>query len=215
MQEVRNFVEGEIYHLYNRGVAKQKIFRIPHDYERLLERLAYYIDLSGKPSISRLNRKELGKILKEKPKNPLVSIINFCLMPNHFHFLIKQLAPGGISLFMKNALNSYARYFNTRHDRVGPIFQGRFKAVRVETSEQLMYLSRYIHLNSFMAKLVKNPAECDWSSYNLCFEKSKTRLCNPKIILEQFRTKNDYRSFVEDYAQYAIALEEISDLILE
>ena len=77
-----------------------------------------------------------------------MEIICYCLMPNHLHLLLRQLMDGGISKFMSNFANSYTRYFNTKSKRKGPVFEGKFKAKRIETDEQLLHLSRHIHLNS-------------------------------------------------------------------
>lgn len=84
-----------------------------------------------------------------------LEIISYCLMPNHFHLLVKQVIDHGIVKCLNNFSNSYTRYFNIRHDRVGPLFQGRFKAVRIETDEQLLQVSRYIHLNPVASSLIE------------------------------------------------------------
>ena len=82
-----------------------------------------------------------------KTSSPLVTFVSYVLMPNHFHLLVQQLTDDGISRLMKLLSDSYTRYFNTKNERVGPLLQGQFKAVRVESDEQLLHLSPYIHLN--------------------------------------------------------------------
>ena len=215
MQKPRNFVTSNYYHLYNRGVAKQNIFRSPRDYQALLNRFAYYMDPSIKPPISRLTRKELVEKLSIQVKSPLIKIIQYCLMPNHFHLFAQQLEGAGITEFIRIALDSYSRYFNTKHERVGPLFQGKFKSVEVENDDQCMHLSRYIHLNPCISKLATKPEDYKWSSYQSFLQKNKSRVCNPKLILNYFKSPNDYQNFVDDYRDYMISLELISDLILE
>ena len=95
----------------------------------------------------------------------IVDIGAYCLMPNHFHILLQQLQDNGISTFVRKLLNSYTRYFNTKNERIGPLFQGQFKAVRVESDEQLLHLTRYIHLNPLVGYVVKDLRNFEWSSY--------------------------------------------------
>jgi putative transposase len=215
MEKIRNFINGKIYHLYNRGVAKQKIFRDANDYQRLLDNFAYYLDAELKTRISMVDRKKLIEILSNKPKKPMVSIISFCLMPNHFHLIVKQLKDGGISQFLKDALNSYSRYYNTKYERVGPIFQGRFKSVTVEDDDQLIHLSRYIHINPYIANLIEKPEFYEWSSCKLFIKNTKNRLSSPEIVLDIIGSPEQYKEFVQDYAEYAKRLLEIDNLLLE
>lgn len=151
---------NEFYHVYNRGVARQPTFLTKWDYQQTILALSYYRFINPPLKLSRF--KELSYEQRQKyfsdlegMGDKLVDIISFVLMPNHFHFLLKQAADGGISKFLSQVTNSYTRYFNTKHKRVGPLFQGTFKAVHVETDEQLIHLSRYIHLNPLVTFLVK------------------------------------------------------------
>lgn len=202
MAIIRDFVKNNIYHLYNRGVAKQGIFRSQHDYQRLLDTFAYYLDSESKQKISMISKTKLRKILANPPKKPLVSILSYCLMPNHFHLITKQLQNKGISLFMRDSLNSYSRYFNTKYNRVGPIFQGRFKTVCVEDDEQLMHLSRYIHINPYVANLVNNPKNYSWSSLESYLSRNESRICHYTEVLELFDSVEEYQDFIQDYTEY-------------
>lgn len=116
------FQNDSFYHLYNRGTDKRAIFLEPADYQRFLRAV-------------------------EHAKKDLVSITAYTLMPNHFHFLVRQQATGGISSFMHRLGTGYTMYFNAKHERSGTLFQGKFKDVAVHTDEQLLHLSRYIHIN--------------------------------------------------------------------
>jgi|SRR3989344_3486550 len=136
---------GEFYHIYNRGVAKQPIFRETTDYKQALLGFSYYRFIQPPMKLSRfkelpLDEREniLSKIVKEN--NELIRILSFVFMPNHFHFLITQVSENGISKFISNFTNSYTRYFNTKYERVGALVQGVFKAVRIETNEQLLHV---------------------------------------------------------------------------
>ncbi len=135
-------------------------------------------------------------------------------MPNHFHLLLKQVQDSGISQFIGKLSNSYTRYFNTLNKRVGPLFQGRFKAVRVKTDEQLLHLSRYIHLNPYVANLVKDPSFYQWSSYNEYLD-IKNGICNKDIVLGLFKDSSEYATFVTDHSEYARQLEIIKHLAFE
>ena len=205
-------ITNEYYHIYNRGVAKLPIFSDKRDYDRFWNTLYYYQFCGPKPQFSQIKRfKDVGFENNQK----IVEILCYCLMPNHFHFLIRQLQEKGISEFMNKFANSFTKYFNTRHDRVGPLLQGQFKAIRVESDEQLLHLSRYIHLNPIMSYLVKDLNFYPWSSYVEYINGSDDVLCNKELILGMFRTPQQYEQFVLDQVDYAKSLKMIEHKILE
>ena len=204
-------VPGHFYHIYNRGLAKQEIFLDKNDYLRMLSTFSFYLEKIPKAKYSITKKEELNKILLCLPSEPLAQISAYCLMPNHFHLILKQIDEKGISEFMRKSLNSYTRYFNTKSNRIGPIFQGKFKAVLISSDEQLIHLSRYIHLNPFVAGLAKTPQEYAWSSYNLYLQKKTCRICAPIDLL----TGRVYKNFVEDYASYAVDLAQLKDSLLD
>jgi len=144
----------------------------------------------------------------------LVEIICYCLMPNHFHFLLKQTTDNGIREFVRKATDSYAKYFNILHDRTGPLFQGNFKAVRIENNNQLLHVSRYIHLNPVTAYLTEEPSEYRWSSYRE-YAENISRICSKDIVLSQFRSPRAYQRFVIDLADYTKKINRIEHLLLE
>ena len=135
-------------------------------------------------------------------------------MPTHIHLMLKQLEENGISRFMNNVLNSYTRYFNLRHKRKGPLWEGRFKSKLVKSDEQLLHLSRYIHLNPVTAYLTDQPELWQYSSYKeyLCFEK-ELRICNFNELINM--PPVNYKKFVEDGVSYQRDLAQIKDLIME
>lgn len=137
-------------------------------------------------------------------------------MPNHFHLLIKQNTDNGISRFMRLTINSYARYYNTKYKRVGSLFQGMFKAVHIETDEQLLHISRYIHLNPLVSHIIN---EQDFLSYPYSslpeYINNQGYISNPVPILNHFSKKQSYLKFVLDQADYGKELEKIKHLTLE
>jgi len=143
----------------------------------------------------------------------LVEIIAFCIMPTHFHLILKQLEDNGISIFLKLLLDSYTRYFNVKNDRKGPLWQGRFKSVLVDNNEYLLHLTRYIHLNPVSDGFVERPEDWNYSSYGEYINLELSRLCN---FSEYINLKpNEYKEFVEIRKDYQRYLAEIKHLILE
>lgn len=143
MERKITFSLGEYYHVYNRGVEKRKIFLERRDYERFLKTLVLangtnpivYKTIQGQP----LDKIELGE--------RITAIGAYVLMPNHFHLLVKETTKNGLSTFMMKLATAYAMYFNKKYERVGPLFQSRFRAEHVENDNHLKYLFSYIHLN--------------------------------------------------------------------
>lgn len=148
-------------------------------------------------------------------KMKLVEIIAYCLMPTHFHLILKQLIDDGISTFMNNMENSYSRYFNLKHKRKGPLWEGRFKSVLIKTDAQLLHLTRYIHLNPTTSHLVNGPEKWLMSSYNEYLAKidENKKICNYNGVLDIEPTA--YKRFVEDRISYQRELAQIKEQILE
>lgn len=211
----------QVYHIVNRSIGQIPIFKEVKNYQRALEAIDYY--RYDKSPLSFSHFKLLPKESREKfiinlrKHKSLTEIIAFCLMPNHCHFLLKQLGNRGISNFMRNFQNSYARYFNVRYKRTGGLFQSMFKAVRVETDEQLLHVSRYIHLNPVSAYLIEMEEleNYPWSSFGMYMDLMEFEFVNPKIIQSFFKTKKDYKKFVSNQAEYQRELQTIKHLILE
>ncbi len=206
------FADGEHYHIYNRGVEKRLVFEDQRDCRRFLETLDYY-RLKKQPSrFSFRKRPVIAK--KTKPGKPLVEILCYCLMPNHFHLLIKQLQDNGITDFISLVSNSYTKYFNTKYKRVGPLFQGTFRAVRIENDEHLIHLSRYIHLNPLIDYVVKDLKRFPFSSYHE-YVKEQGLLTNPREVLSHFKSGKDYAKFVLDQEDYGRSLKNIERSLLD
>lgn len=190
-------VTGEYYHIFNRGVARQQVFITQRDYQRALLTLDYYRYVDPPLKLSKFNdltvEEKIARSLSTATHPKLVDVISYVFMPNHIHLLLKQTFPGGISKYMSQTTNSYTRYFNTVHNRPGPIFQGSFKSVHVETNEQLLHLSRYIHLNPYVSKLTtKNEVlSYPWSSIS-AFQDKADHLSEPGVIISQLKSSSEY-----------------------
>lgn len=206
-------VTGEIYHVLNRSVQGIPIFKGRRECGHFIEAMEYYLQV--KPSI----KFSLYKINKDKsPINldqRLVTIINFCIMPNHFHFTLRQEADNGIKKFIQKLTNSFAHYFTVKYRSKGHVFEGNFKAVRIESDEQLTHLSRYIHLNPVSSYLVEKPEDYLYSSYRIYLEKERSEIVNPSLVLDNFFSPKEYEEFVLIRKDYQRDLERIKHLTLE
>ncbi len=216
-------INNQIYHIVNRGVASQPIFHNKSDYQRCIDTILYYQNKSPSLRYSffiRLPLQRRNDFLNQlkAEKDLLVEIIAYCLMPNHIHLLVKQVDKDGISHFMSNFANSYTRYFNTKQERIGPLFQGKFKAVRIETDDQLLHVSRYIHLNPFSSYVVKKIDDLinyQYSSFREYISLFENNYCNRIDILSKFKANNSYKKFVFDQADYQRVLQDIKHVMLE
>lgn len=215
------FANEEIYHVFNLGVERRPTFTDKREYCRGLLTLNFYRfnNLStGLAQVLKLDKEKreyfFSQLMKQKDK--LVDILGYCLMPNHFHLLLKQLTDGGIAKFVGNFSNSYTRYFNTKHKRIGHLFQGVFKAVRIEKDEQLIHVLRYIHLNSIVSLVIKetNLEDYPYSSFSEYLGK-REGFCHKKMILDYFSSIEKLKSFTYDQIDYGKRLETIKHLILE
>jgi len=205
-------VIGEFYHIFNRGVAHMPIFKSKQYFKRFKKSMVYYQVDGLKPRFSLFS--PTLHLLDWNKK--IVEIVCYCLMPNHFHFLLKQVKDGGVSEFLRKLSNSYTKYFNTRErNRNGPILQGEFKAVLIESNEQLVHLSRYIHLNPLVSGIVEDLETYTWSSFPEYMGLNGENICSKEIIIDQFSSLNDYQDFTLDQEACGRELEFIKHKILE
>ncbi len=202
-----NFVNGNFYHVINRGVNHDAIFKDEKDYRRFLDSTNFSrFDSEVQFSyFNRISEKARGEMLErfEKTKGPLVDILVFSLMPNHYHYLMRQLLDGGVQTFMRNFQNSYAKFFNIKHERIGPLFQSAFRATPIESEEQLVHTSRYIHLNQVSSSLVEitDLEKYPWTSFPEYLGKKRYNFVNTKPILEFFDgDRIKYKKFVFEQA---------------
>ena len=215
-------VNNQIYHVFNRGINHQPTFLDKIEYKRAKLVIDFYRFSNLPTKLSRfltLSNDDRIKIMDNlrKENNKLVDILAYCLMPNHFHFLLRQLTDKGISKYLGNLQNSYTRYFNTRNERDGSLFLDQFKAKLITTDEQLIHVSRYIHLNPYTSYVVgnfNNLLQYQWSSLSEYLE-SKPKICELETIMSYFKTPKAYQKFLEDQADYQRQLHIIAHLALE
>ncbi|MCL5407494.1 MAG: transposase [Patescibacteria group bacterium] len=213
-------VNDQYYHIFSRSIAQFKIFNNNEDYLRMLDILDLYryIDFIYKYSnfneLTDANQQAIIANLR-KDNDVLVEIIAYCLMPTHLHLLLKQITDKGIAKYMSKLLNSYARYFNIKHKRVGPLWTGRFKSIVVSSDEQLLHLTRYIHLNPTSAGLVDKLNSWEFSSYYEYIDSDikKEKICSFSDILTL--SPKEYKKFVESRKSYQKELSLIKNVLID
>jgi len=145
-----------IYHVLSRGVDKRKIFMDDKDYYRFIHNLFEFNDRNPANTSSHHFYKQYGdlrsreivkKERKREPRKLLVDVLAFCLMPNHYHLLLRPRIEGGVVKFMRKLNIGYSKYFNEKNQRTGALFEGRYKSVLVESQSHFIHLPYYIHLN--------------------------------------------------------------------
>ncbi|MFA6493404.1 MAG: transposase, partial [Patescibacteria group bacterium] len=196
------------------------VFNNSEDYTRMIEilNLYRYANFTHKYSkYIQLDLQTQTNILQNlrNENNLLVEIMAYCVMPTHFHLILKQVEDGGISHYMGKVLNCYSRYFNIKHRRSGPLWSGRFKSVLVSNDEQLLHLSRYIHLNPTSINLVRKPKDWLYSSYAeyISPESINDPLCTFKNIIDM--PPNEYKKFVLDRKNYQKQISLIKNILID
>lgn len=227
------FVLGHFYHIYNRGVEKRNVFLNDRDYWRFLQALLLFNDKNSSAHIiSELEKRNQSPTLKTiselgSERNPLVRILCYSLMPNHYHLLIEEIGDKGISTFMHKLGTGYTNYFNIKNERVGSLFQGKFKVILIKDEEYLTHLSRYIHLNpvelvepNWEIEGIKNWEEVNkylenykWSSYPDYLGFRNSKIIEKGILGRLFSRPGEYKKFVNSW--FFKDLEFIKPIILE
>ena len=208
------FAPGEYYHIYNRGVEKRDIFLSDADRLRF-QRLLYVANGDNAVVYKLIQGLPLDEIKRGKQ---VVAIGAYCLMPNHFHILVKEIVEGGVSKFLAKLTTSYSMYFNTKHKHSGSLFQGTFKAEHVDNDEYLKYLYSYIHLNPVklidpewkekgirdIEKAKKYLEGYHYSSYEdyATGGREESAILSSKEFPEYFEKQGDFAEFVEEWMRY-------------
>lgn len=215
---LKTYVADGFYHAYNRGVNKRTIFKDRQDYGVFLSYLKTYLlpknleelnTILSNTTATTKQKEEALRLIHLNNFHNRIDLFAYCLMPNHYHFLLRQKAEKDIEIFMKSMMTRYAMYFNKRYRRVGTLFQDKYKAVLVDSDEQLLYLSRYIHRNPipdnfthertvlYRTVLFQQP-----TSYEVYLGTTRQEWVKPDEILAFFSGAdsgyNSYQSFVED-----------------
>lgn len=200
------FAENTYYHIYNRGVEKRNIFIDNQDYEVFLNLLKYYLSENNQaiyhpieiiaPDNKPIRPRPLKNLNKE------IELIAYCLMPNHFHLLIKQISKDGMTKLMRALSTTYALYFNRRYKREGTLFQGRYKAVIIKNDSYLLHLSRYIHLNPSSILTKTDLVTWPYSSYSYFLGTKKADWIKPQIVLDFFKRSENSPIPLEKFQTY-------------
>ncbi len=169
------FLPNQYYHVYNRGANKADIFRNDKDYLFLLKQVQNHL--------SEFN----------------ISVIAYCLMSNHYHFLLRQNGEAKISDFMQAIFGVYSLAFNSVHKHSGTLFQGPFRAIWVDQSGYLLHLCRYIHRNPMQASMVIKPEQWHYSNYLEFIGKRNGALVDRDFVRQNFGTPEEYEELVMDY----------------
>ena len=208
----------EFYHFYNRGNDKRPIFLCKKDYQRFM--ILLYICNNANPiHLSDYNnsiRSSLFSVIKQD--SPLVSIGAWCLIPNHFHLLIKEIEEGGASLFMQKLSTAYTMYFNIKYGKKGALFSGRYKAKHLDYDQYLKYQFAYIHLNpislidaGWKKKKVEDRIKAkdflddyEYSSYSeYCnFDRPERVIINKEAFPEYFETNVDFQEMITEWVNF-------------
>lgn len=197
------YYENGFYHVYNRGVEKREIFLDEQDYAVFLSYLKFYLSPPPPQKIKFDLEPKVYPSRELKNFNDQIELMCYCLMPNHFHFLIRQNERTSMTKFIRSLSTRYSMYFNRKYERVGSLFQGRYKAVSVESEQQLLYLSHYIHRNPTpTSRSVLEVENYRYSSLRNYLEKINQVWVKTDLISSYFSKSNPnltYRAFVFDY----------------
>lgn len=211
------FINDEIYHIFNKTIDHRNIFSDSKICSLFLNLIKYYRSIKAHLRYSYFRK--LSNEFRDQMEREIefekyfkIDILCYCLMPNHFHLLLKQKIADGISRFMADILNSQTRFYNIKSDRKGPIFLTQFKSKRIVTREQLIHVSRYIHLNPYSSGLINSlPKLIDYEFSSLkeyINPRNKKNFCETDTILSNFSFRREsYRKFVLNNADYQKGLE--------
>jgi putative transposase len=170
-----DFITNAYYHVYNRGANRERIFREERNYHFLLKRI-----------------KEFSAIHH-------IGIIAYCMLPNHYHLLVRQEAEVKVSVFMQAVFNSYTKAFNHAYSRTGTLFEGPFKAIRIEKYSHLLQLCLYIHHNPVHAGLAYHPIDWPFSNYSAFVRRKDEMLCDSKFLEDNFPDPAEYEKLIREY----------------
>lgn len=215
MRRKDRFIEGEIYHVFNKSIANYGIFKDLQNCQRFLNVFEYYNNKFTLKSFSDFTRRKKFdyKNIIYPIENTHCKVLSYCIMPDHYHFLIKILNNGVFSKLINTIEDSYSRYFNIKFNRKGPLWQNCFKSVEIKSNEQLLHVSRYIHLNPTTNRLVDRPEDWIYSSYkDFITDKAILKSHLNEISIDKI---DDYKKFVENNIEYQRDLKYIKKLILE
>jgi len=171
------FTQGHFYHIFNRGSGRQPIFFEEENYHYLLRLFMKYTQTTG------------------------ITVIAYCLMPNHYHFLIRQDGEISAGLLFQRVFNAYTKAINKKYDRTGTLFQGRYRCILLVQTSHLFQLCRYIHANPVKASLVASPEQWPFSNYQEWIGSRLGILYDNDFARTNFGATSEYAEFVREYLE--------------
>jgi len=221
---IKTYIPDTYYHLYNRGVEKRGIFLDAQDYAVWQSYLKVYLLPKNVEELTRIFSSDVTTTIEKEKARRLLQLNNFsetirlhayCFMSNHFHLLIHQKDGENIDQFMNSLGTRYTMYFNKKYKRVGPLFQGVYKAVRVTSEEQLLYLTKYIHRNPYGGNRSKGETY-PYSSYAKYSSSEHELWVDTQTICSMWRlTPSKYRAFVEEQKDDERMYKSLKDVIVD
>ncbi|MFA6973683.1 MAG: transposase [Parcubacteria group bacterium] len=216
------FANGEYYHCFNRGVEKRDVFLDAQDYQRFLLAMELLNDMEDGLMIDWRDFKnanpgaQISDFLKRsfRKREPLVEIVAYCLNPNHYHFILKQVTDKGIERFMHKLGTSHTKYFNQKNKRSGVLFQGVFKSVHIDSNEYLLYLSAYVNKNNFIHGYNSDDS-WPYSSLADYVRGRNGRIVQKNVILGQFENADQYTEFLGKNALFMQEKKEMEKYLIE
>lgn len=205
------FLNNNYYHAVNFGIDSKIIFNDKKDIDRFLSLLQFY-SVKNPPSRFAFRNRPAARN-STNPLIPMVEILAYCLMPNHFHILLKQKEENGVNIFMSKISNSYIKYYNARQKRSGTLFRGAFKAREIP-GENLSAVSRHIHLDPLLKGLIRFLPSFPFSSFPQ-YLGEKDGFCIKTDILKNFSSAATYKEFVMNQEEYKQSIPQINSLMLE
>lgn len=212
------FTDG-IYHVFNKTINSARVFASNYNSDLFLRTLIYYRSTKARVRFSKFNhfpqdvRNDIFKQIT-LPSTFKVVVLAYCLMPTHYHLLLHQTMEKGVSKLMNDLINSLTRHVNVKNQSLGPIFLPKFKGVPILNDEQLMHVSRYIHLNPYSGGIltrINQLKNYPWSSFPQYITDSNG-ICDTKSILKLFENNpSRYEEFVVNSANYQKTLELAKD----
>lgn len=224
----------EFIHVLNRGVDKRKIFLDKQDHLRFIHDLFEFNDQDSADTASYAFRRktpisDVGRPKIRKQRKLLVDIVAFCLMPNHYHLLITPKIENGVAFFMKKLNGGYSKYFNTRYERSGALFQGKYKRIIIENEAHFIHLPYYIHFNPLdliapewrkgtlqdSKKAIEFLEAYRWSSHLDYLGKNNfPSITNRELLLGFFGGQKNYEASMKKWLE-EIPIEKIGENVLE
>lgn len=213
-------IEGEFYHIYNRGVDKRDVFQDKEDIDRFIQSIIEFNVIDPIRSLFENSLHKKKTILRNSiPQDKLVEIMAYCLNPNHYHFILKQVSEKGIEKFMHKVGTGFTNYFNAKNERTGALFQGKFKSIHINKDQYLTNLSAYVNLNFRVHKIKGLALKLTKSSWGEYMGENHENICEKKVVLNYFKDKEQYKKFAFNSVKETLLRREsekiLRDILLE